>query len=121
MAVADPSQVWLLEEFLTGREHSFDAATLHGQTLWASISDYLRRHSRSSAQSRDAVDCRSPQDISTPQYAEIHRVGPQAIAALGVQDAFSHIDGSLARWSGRGLGISAPPGAQIRVDDRLRP
>ena len=39
-AQANPAEVWLLEEFLTGREHSFDSVTIEGNTLWASISDY---------------------------------------------------------------------------------
>lgn len=115
MAVADPSQVWLLEEFLTGREHSFDAATLHGQTLWASISDYLPPPLEVVRNPWMQWTVVLPQDISTPQYAEIHRVGPQAIAALGVQDAFSHME-----WFARPDGSVAvseigarPPGAQI--------
>src|SRR5690606_12959410 len=37
----DPDEVWLLEEFLTGREHTFDSVTLGGETLWSSISDYV--------------------------------------------------------------------------------
>ena len=36
----DPGEVWLLEEFLTGKEHTFDSVTLGGETIWASISDY---------------------------------------------------------------------------------
>jgi hypothetical protein len=38
-AQANPAEVWLLEEFLTGRVHTFDSVTIEGNTLWASISD----------------------------------------------------------------------------------
>jgi len=56
-----------------------------------------------------------PQDISGQEYAEIHRIGPRAINALGVHDAFSHME-----WFARPDGSVAvseigarPPGAQI--------
>ena len=39
-AQANPAEVWLLEEFLTGPEHTFDSVTVEGNTVWASISDY---------------------------------------------------------------------------------
>ena len=31
----------LLEEFLVGEEHTFDSVTINGQTVWASIADYI--------------------------------------------------------------------------------
>lgn len=115
MARANPSEVWLLEEFLTGREHSFDAATLHGQTLWASISDYVPPPLEVIRNPWMQWTVLLPQDISGPEYAEIHRVGPRAIEALGVRDAFSHME-----WFARPDGSVAvseigarPPGAQI--------
>ena len=56
-----------------------------------------------------------PAEIGGPEYAEILRVGPQAIDALGVTDAFSHME-----WFARPDGTVAiseigarPPGAQI--------
>ena len=115
MARADPSEVWLLEEYLTGREHSFDAATLHGETLWASISDYVPPPLEVVRNPWMQWTVVLPQDVSGPEYAEIHRIGPQAISALGVRDAFSHME-----WFARPDGSVAvseigarPPGAQI--------
>ena len=33
-AQANPAEVWLLEEFLIGREHTFDSVTVGGDTVW---------------------------------------------------------------------------------------
>lgn len=115
MAKSTPDEVWLLEEFLTGREHSFDSATLNGETLWSSISDYVPPPLEVVRNPWMQWTVVLPQDISGPEYAEIHRVGPQAIDVLGVRDAFSHMewfahpDGSVAISE---IG-ARPPGAQI--------
>lgn len=110
-----PEQQWLLEEFLTGQEHSFDSVTLEGQTLWSSISEY--RPSPLDVMRTPWVQWTVvlPQDISGPEYAEIHRVGPAALAALGVHTDFSHLEW-FARPDG-GVAVSEvaarPPGAQL--------
>lgn len=56
-----------------------------------------------------------PHDLGGPEYAEIRRVGPAALEALGVQTALSHME-----WFARPDGSVAisevgarPPGAQI--------
>lgn len=111
----NPGEVWLLEEFLTGREHTFDSATLGGQTLWSSISDYLPPPLEVLRTPWVQWTVVMPRDIDIPQYAEIKRVGPAALRALGVTDAFSHME-----WFARPDGSVAvsevgarPPGAQI--------
>ena len=35
--------------FLVGEEHTFDSVTVNGQTVWASIADYIPRHWKSCA------------------------------------------------------------------------
>src|SRR5262249_28750916 len=42
LAVAPPrpGSAVLIEEFITGREHSFDSVTIGGRTVWSSISRY---------------------------------------------------------------------------------
>lgn len=115
VARRDPGEVWLLEEFLTGAEHTFDSVTLHGQTLWSSISDYepppldVLRHPWMQ------WTVLLPRDLDVPEYAEIRRVGPEALRALGVRTAFSHME-----WFARPDGSVAvsevgarPPGAQL--------
>lgn len=111
----DPSEVWLLEEFLTGREHTFDSVTLGGQTLWSSISDYTPPPLEVLRTPWVQWTVLLPHDLSGPEYAEIHRIGPQALRALGVDTAFSHME-----WFARPDGSVAisevgarPPGAQL--------
>jgi hypothetical protein len=115
MAQRDPSAAWLLEEFLSGAEHSFDTVTLGGRTLWASVSDYRPPPLEVLRTPWVQWTVVLPHDIGGPEYAEIHRVGPAAVQALGIRDAFSHME-----WFARPDGSVAisevgarPPGAQI--------
>ena len=115
MARRDPSEAWLLEEFLTGAEHSFDTVTLGRRTLWASVSDYRPPPLEVLRTPWVQWTVVLPHDISGPEYAEIQRVGPAAVQALGIRDAFSHME-----WFARPDGSVAisevgarPPGAQI--------
>ncbi|QDO87016.1 hypothetical protein FNH13_00680 [Ornithinimicrobium ciconiae] len=115
MAQRDPSEVWLLEEFLTGREHTFDSVTLNGQTLWSSIADYAPPPLEVLRNPWMQWTVLLPHEIGGAEYAEIHRVGPAALQALGVDTAFSHME-----WFARPDGSVAisevgarPPGAQL--------
>lgn len=115
VARSDPAGTWVLEEFLVGREHTFDSVTLHGETVWSSIADYqptpLEVLRTPWVQWRVVL----PRDISGPEYAQIRQVGPRALAALGVESALSHME-----WFARADGSVAvsevgarPPGAQL--------
>ena len=108
-------QVWLLEEFLTGREHTFDSVTLGGETIWASISDYRPPPLEVLRTPWVQWTVLLPRDVSGPEYAGIRAAGPAALRALGVTDAFSHME-----WFERPDGSVAisevgarPPGAQL--------
>lgn len=114
-AQGNPSEAWLLEEYLTGREHTFDSVTLGGQTLWSSVSDYVPPPLEVLRNPWMQWTVVLPQDVSGPEYAEIHRAGPAALRALGVETAFSHME-----WFARPDGSVAisevgarPPGAQL--------
>lgn len=111
----NPEEVWLLEEFLTGREHTFDSVTINGTTLWSSISDYRPPPLEVLRTPWVQWTVLLPQDTTGPEYAEIKKVGPAALKALGVQTAFSHME-----WFARPDGSVAvsevgarPPGAQL--------
>lgn len=111
----DPEEVWLLEEFLTGREHTFDSVTIGGRTLWSSISDYRPPPLEVLRTPWVQWTVLLPQDIDVPEYAEIKKVGPQAITELGVDTALTHME-----WFARPDGSVAvsevgarPPGAQL--------
>lgn len=111
----NPAEVWLLEEFLTGREHTFDSVTLDGDTLWSSISDYRPPPLEVLRTPWVQWTVVLPRDIDGPEYDPIRQVGPAALRALGVQTAFTHME-----WFARPDGSVAvsevgarPPGAQL--------
>ncbi len=114
-AQADPAEVWLLEEFLTGREHTFDSVTIDGNTLWSSISDYQPPPLEVLRTPWVQWTVVLPRDISGAEYASIKQIGPAALSALGVDTAFTHME-----WFERPDGSVAvsevgarPPGAQL--------
>ena len=114
-AQQDRESTWLLEEFLTGREHTFDSVTLGGETIWASISDYRPPPLEVLRTPWVQWTVLLPREISGPEYAGIRTVGPAALRALGVTDAFAHME-----WFERPDGSVAisevgarPPGAQL--------
>lgn len=105
----------LLEEFLVGREHTFDSVTLGGRTVWWSISDYSPSPLEVLRTPWIQWTVMLPLDIDRPEYEGIVDYGPRALQALGVRDAFSHME-----WFRRPDGSVAvsevgarPPGAQI--------
>jgi hypothetical protein len=105
----------LLEEFLVGEEHTYDSVTVGGQTVWASIADYLPPPLEVLRNPWMQWVVLLPRDITGPEYADIHRVGPVALRALGVRDALTHME-----WFRRADGTVAisevgarPPGAQL--------
>jgi hypothetical protein len=110
-----PEAPALLEEFLVGEEHTYDSVTIGGQTVWASIADYLPPPLEVLRNPWMQWTVLLPRDVSGPEYAGIHQVGPQALRALGVRDAFTHLewfrrpDGSIAISE---VG-ARPPGAQL--------
>jgi hypothetical protein len=114
-AQANPAEVWLLEEFLTGREHTFDSVTVDGNTLWASISDYQPPPLEVLRTPWVQWTVVLPRDINTAEYDSIKQIGPAALGALGVRTAFTHME-----WFERPDGSVAvsevgarPPGAQL--------
>jgi hypothetical protein len=110
-----PQAPALLEEFLVGEEHSFDSVTVGGRTVWSSIADYVPPPLEVLRNPWIQWTVLLPRDISGPEYAGIHQVGPAALRTLGVRDALTHMewfrrpDGSVAVSE-----VAArPPGAQI--------
>lgn len=114
-AQANPAEVWLLEEFLTGREHTFDSVTIEGNTLWASISDYQPPPLEVLRTPWVQWTVVLPRSVDGAEYDSIKQIGPAALRALGVQTAFTHME-----WFARPDGSVAvsevgarPPGAQL--------
>ena len=112
----DPGEVWLLEEFLTGREHTFDSVTLGGETIWASISDYRPPPLEVLRTPWVQWTVLLPRDVSgsgvrrDPAPSARPRCGPWGSGTRSPTWSGSSVP--TARWRSRRSG-ARPPGAQL--------
>lgn len=110
-----PGREVLLEEFVTGREYSFDSVTLHGRHVFHNICCYHPTPLQVMENPWIQWAVVLPRDLSGPEFAEIHRDGPRALSMLGMWNGMSHMewfrraDGSIAI----GEVAARPPGAQF--------
>lgn len=105
----------IVEEFIVGKEHSFETICVRGEPVWHSLTKYLPNP-------LDAVRnpwiqwCLSlPRDIDAPQWDDARAAGFATVKALGQTTGLTHMewfrrtDGSVAVSE-----IAArPPGAQL--------
>jgi biotin carboxylase len=97
-----PERPMLLEEFVTGAEHSFDSVLLDGEMVWHSVSRY--RPSPLDVLEHPWIQwcVLLPRDIGGGEFDDIATVAHRALLALGLRDGLSHMewfrrpDGSLA-------------------------
>ncbi|HWE24628.1 MAG TPA: ATP-grasp domain-containing protein, partial [Myxococcales bacterium] len=112
---ASESRPVLAEEFLRGREFSFETVTLGGVPRVESISHYLPTCLEVLENPWIQWCCVLPRDVSGPEYDGARRMARGAIAALGLTDGMTHMewfqrtDGTLAI----GEIAQRPPGANI--------
>ncbi len=105
----------LLEEFITGKEHSFDTVTLHRRHVFHSISRYTPSPLEVMETPWIQWCVLLPRRVDGPEYADILEAGRAALDALGMVTGLSHMewfrraDGSLAISE---VG-ARPPGAQF--------
>src|SRR5438067_10361381 len=105
----------LAEEFLRGREFSFETITLGGVPRVESISHYQPTCLEVLENPWIQWCCVLPRDISGPEYEGARKMARGAIAALGLTDGMTHMewfqrpDGSLVI----GEIAQRPPGANI--------
>ncbi len=110
-----PNRTVLMEEFITGDEHSFDTFSLHGQHLFHSITHYLPSPLDVLRNAWMQWSVLLPREIDDAQYDDIRAVAFRALDTLGMTTGLSHLewfrrrDGSLAISE---VG-ARPPGAQI--------
>ncbi len=114
-AAPGPDRAVLLEEFLTGEEHSFETMSIRGQAVWHSLTHYyptpLEVLHTPWMQWRVVL----PREIDEPRYDDIRQVAFRSLEVLGMDTGLTHLewfrrpDGSLAISE-----VAArPPGAQI--------
>jgi len=108
-------QPLLLEEFVQGKEHSFDSVMVHGKLLWSSISEYTPGPLEVMENPWIQWCVVLPRHVDGDQYEPIRREGQRALEALGMFTGLSHME-----WFQRADGSIAisevgarPPGAQF--------
>lgn len=112
---ASPENPALAEEFLRGREHSFETITIGGEVQFTSISRYLPTPLEVMETPWIQWVVVLPRAIDTPEFAGVQELGRRTVAALGLDTGFTHMewfrrdDGSLAI----GEIAARPPGAHI--------
>ena len=111
----DPERPVLVEEFIVGREHSFDAVSLGGSMVWHSINHYLPTPLEVLREPWIQWCVLLPREADDPAYGEIRGVAQAALAALGMDTGLSHME-----WFRRPDGSVAvsevgarPPGARF--------
>lgn len=108
-------QPMLLEEYVVGNEHSFDAVSVRGEPIWHSLTHYLPGPLEVIENPWIQWTVLLPREVDARRYDDIRRVGARALKVLGMGTGLSHMewfrrrDGSLAVSE-----IAArPPGAQF--------
>ncbi len=108
-----PDSPVLLEEFLVGEEFSFESVLVDGELVWHSIGRY--DPTPLTVLENPWIQWSVVLPRSIDEFAEIQRVGTDAVRALGLTTGLSHME-----WFRRPDGSVAisevgarPPGAQI--------
>jgi biotin carboxylase len=108
-------QPMLLEEFLTGEEHSFDTVSVGGRHLWHSLTRYFPSPLDVLRNPWIQWCVLLPREVDDSRYDDVRQVAASALDALGMDTGLSHTewfrrpDGSVAISE-----IAArPPGAQF--------
>jgi hypothetical protein len=104
----------LAEEFLRGREYSFETITVGGEVLFHSISEYLPSPLEVLENPWIQWVCLLPRELGS-EFDDIREVAVRTVKTLGLKSGFTHMewfrrsDGSLAI----GEIAQRPPGANI--------
>ena len=112
---ASPTNPALAEEFLRGREYSFETITIDGKVRFQSVTRYYPTPLEVTENPWIKWVVVMPRDIDTPEFNDARALGVKAVQALGLETGFTHMewfrrdDGSLAI----GEIAARPPGANI--------
>ena len=110
-----PERPLLLEEFIQGDEHSFDAVSIKGRPIWHSLTHYTPGPLEVMQNPWIQWTVLLPREVDHERYDDIRRVGVAALDALGMGTGLSHMewfrrqDGSIAVSE---VG-ARPPGAEF--------
>jgi biotin carboxylase len=105
----------IAEEFLKGREYSFETITIGGEVRFQSVTRYFPTPLEVMENPWIQWCVVHPRDITGPEFDDARALGVRAVKALGLETGFTHMewfrrnDGSLAI----GEIAARPPGAHI--------
>jgi biotin carboxylase len=110
-----PGREVLLEEFVTGVEHSFDTASVDGRHVWHSLSRYdpTPLHVLENPWIQWCVLV--PREIDSPRYDDIRTAAFRALDVLGMGTGVTHMEWFRRRDGSVAISEVAarPPGAQF--------
>jgi len=92
----------MLEEFIQGKEHSFDSVSVHGEHVFHSISSYTPTPLDVMENPWIQWCVLLPREIEGDEFQDIREAGPRALDALGMRTGLTHMewfrrpDGSMA-------------------------
>jgi biotin carboxylase len=111
-SATNPAQA---EEFVRGEEHTFEAVTIGGKTVWYSSTEYLPSPLRVIENPWMQYALILPREMDPPHVRKFAPVHADALAALGMQNGLSHMEWFL-REDGSAIVSEVgarPPGANI--------
>lgn len=110
-----PGQETLVEEFVTGDEHSLETISIGGRAVWHSLTHYYPTPLEVVRNPWIQWCILLPREVDDARYDDIRRAGSRALEVLGMETGLSHME-----WFRRRDGTIAisevaarPPGAQI--------
>jgi biotin carboxylase len=114
-AAPAPERPVLLEEYVTGDEHSFETVSIGGRAVWHSLTHYYPSPLEVLRNPWIQWCLVLPREVEEPQYDDIRSAAFRALAVLGMETGLTHME-----WFRRPDGTIAisevaarPPGAQI--------
>jgi biotin carboxylase len=113
--VPTSGQTTMIEEFVSGEEHSFDSVFLNGKLVWYSINHYFPGCLEVLENDWIQWSVVLPREVDNPTYGKIRHAAEQSLQALGMVNGLSHLE-----WFEREDGSvvisevgARPPGAQF--------
>lgn len=92
MSAPIPASPVMLEEFVRGAEHTFDAVVIGGKPVWYSISRYLPNPIEVVENPWIQWCVLLPRDIGGPEFAPIRELGFRALSVLGLETGICHME-----------------------------
>ena len=114
-AAPGPDRPVLLEEYVTGDEHSFETVSIGGRAVWHSLTHYYPSPLEVLRNPWIQWCLVLPREVEEPLYDDIRSAAFRALGVLGMETGLTHME-----WFRRPDGTIAisevaarPPGAQI--------